>query len=200
MIEDRYQISVISPGAILREEMQAGSEIGKQAAELTDRGQLVPDDLVLKLISSWLEKRDGAFVCDGFPRTLGQAEAFTQILANRPNHASHESQLEAVVALEASEETLRERMMARRVCEKCGHTQAAQPDLANGEMRCLVCGGILTKRKDDTLEVFASRMEEYREKTEPLLAYYEAEGILHRVRAAETPEMVFSEIQKILES
>lgn len=206
MTETRYRIPAISPGAILREEMQAGTEFGKQAAELTDHGQLVPDDLVLKLIAGWLEKRDGAFVCDGFPRTLGQAKAFTQMLAKHDkneNHANSKESLEAVLALEVGEETLRKRITFRRVCEKCGHTQSVEKNStndANSEVHCPVCGGILTKRKDDTPEVFASRMQEYREKTEPLLAYYEAEGILHRVNADRTPEIVFSEIAEILES
>ena len=193
MIKAKFQIEAVSPGAMLREEKKAGTPLGIEADKLTSQGQLVPDRIIVGLVESWLQNHNGAFVFDGFPRTIGQAEALTNLLEKR------KTPLDDAIFLDASLETIRERVARRMVCESCGNIAAIGLHIASAETVCLRCGGHFSKRNDDNEETLCQRMVEYREKSEPLVAYYTSHNLLANIDANRTPWEVFSDIAAVLE-
>jgi adenylate kinase len=193
MIAARYGIPITSPGAILREEKRIGSALGVEADKITSQGRLLPDETVVGLIRNWLEHHDSEFVFDGFPRSRGQADALEELLRGRG------TPLDAVLALEADADTLRQRVAGRMVCQKCGNIVAAGLHVESAASPCPKCGGPLGRRSDDTPEVLAARLKEYEAKTAPLLDYYEQRKLLRRVDSARTPDLVFASIASILE-
>ncbi len=194
LIREKFHFEAPSAGAILREEKARGSEIGIAADKFTSHGQLVPDDLVVALMRGWIERNRVAFVLDGFPRTVGQADALHGIL-----EAQH-SPLQAVVLLEVNFETISERVTKRLVCRQCGNIVSVGWQVAHPDAGCPRCGGVLERRKDDTLEVLAQRMIEYREKSEPLIPYYQQRGILFCLDANRPADQVSADIAAILEA
>ena len=194
MIQSRFGIEPTSPGAMLRAELQAGTEIGKEADALTSRGLLVPDSLVIALVDRWLQAHNDAFVFDGFPRTLAQAEALEEILKRRG------TPLETVLYFNVPFETILDRVLHRLTCEKCGRIYSVRLHFGSGEEHCPACGGNLVRRRDDTAEALEHRMIEYREKTEPLVEFYRTRGLLAELAAAERPETVFAEVVNLLEA
>lgn len=185
---ERWDAPTVSAGDVLRAEIAAGTEIGEEAARHMDHGRLVPDSVALASIESWLAAHRGAFVFDGFPRTLGQAEALDTLLARR------ESPLTAVLWLELPTEQIEERVSRRLVCQKCGRSFQVGTQVQSREEACPVCGGELTVRSDDNSAMLANRMEQYREHTQPVMDYYEERGLLRRIDASGTPEEVFARI------
>ena len=194
MIRAKYQFPSASPGAILRDEKKAGTALGLEADELTSQGKLVPDEIVNELVKRWLAKQDGAFVFDGYPRSMGQAEGLKDILAGRG------TPLDAVLSLEADMTTIRDRVSRRMICSQCGMIVSVGMHVTSADGACPACGGELTKRRDDTPETLELRMAEYEEKTEPLISYYTDLGLLRAVDATRTPELVFQSIEAILEA
>ncbi|MEA3210089.1 MAG: adenylate kinase [Chthoniobacter sp.] len=194
MIQAKYQFPVTSPGAILREETKAGTPLGIEAEKLTSQGKLVPDEMVNGLVQDWLAKHDGSFVFDGYPRSLGQAAALNEMLEIRG------TPLDAVLSLDADLETIRDRVMRRLMCSRCGGIVSIGLHVARSEAGCPVCGGALVKRGDDTPETLELRLREYADKTEPLIASYTARGLLRGVDARGTRETVFQTITTILEA
>lgn len=194
MITKRFGIPSASPGAILREEKRAGSALGREADLLTSQGKMVSDQIVVSLVGNWLNHHDAGFIFDGFPRSLGQANALERELAERI------SPLDVVLAFDAETSVLQQRVANRVVCSGCGKTLAVGLHVANASRPCPSCGAPLAKRTDDTPETLLARLEEYSEKTSPLIGYYESRGLLQRVNGAESPEMVFASIAAILES
>jgi adenylate kinase len=194
LMKARFQLPIASPGAMFREQKRLGTELGLEADRLTSRGSLVPDELVVRLVEAWLEVHDGGFIFDGFPRSLGQADALEELLTRRG------TPLDAAISLETTLETLQARVASRLVCLSCGHIVAAGLQVSTSDVPCPECGGKLGRRSDDTPEVLTRRMEEYREKSEPLLDYYEKRNLLHRVESSGRPEAVFASICAILEA
>jgi adenylate kinase len=194
MIYRSYQIPTASTGAILREEKRRGTELGRKADELTSGGQLVPDDLVIAVIDSWVRAHDGQFVLDGFPRTEAQALALEEILKQQ------QRPLDVVFSLEADEAILRERVQQRMLCSQCEQPLSIGLHVASSTDLCPHCGGRLIKRADDTLETLERRMVEYREKTQPLIRFYEGRRLLHRIDSMHAPEVVFESIKAILKA
>ena len=194
MIRAKYQFPSASPGAILREEKKAGTALGLEADKLTSQGKLVPDVIVNELVKRWLAKHDSAFVFDGYPRSLGQAEGLSDILAARG------TPLDVVLSLEADTATIRDRVSHRMMCSQCGAIVRVGLHIASADAACPTCGGELAKRRDDTPETLELRMREYGEKTEPLISYYANLGLLRAVDATRTPELVFQSIETILEA
>lgn len=188
MISESLQIPTVSPGLVLREEAKAGTALGRQAAEYTSRGRLAPDAVVVGVVESWLEHHNGRFAFDGFPRSMSQAKSLECILERR------DSTLEAALFLDAPEETIRERVRRRRVCEDCGKTVSLGLHVAEDASECPRCGGILALRKDDSLETLEERLKEYRDMTAPLIPFYENAGLLKRIDSARKPEQVFAAI------
>ena len=190
----RFQIPITSPGAMLREQKKLGTELGVAADKLTSEGRLVPDAMVIELVGAWLELHPDGFIFDGFPRSLGQADALEAMLLARG------TPLQVAISLESTLETLQARVANRLVCLACGLTVAAGLQVSTIEEPCPECGGQLGRRKDDTPEVLARRMEEYTAKSTPLLSFYARNGVLHRVDSSAPPETVFRSITSILEA
>ncbi len=179
IISERYSIPAISTGAIIREAIASGSELGLKVQEYTNRGDLVPDEVVIDIIKERLSKPDceGGFILDGFPRTVPQAEALDRLGV----------EITDVISIEVSDEAIMERMGGRRVCKACGATFHVKYNPSpNGEY-CR-CGEPLSIRGDDRPEVVESRLRVYHEQTEPLKAYYESKGKLKIVLGQEKLE------------
>ena len=179
IISERYSIPAISTGAIIREAIASGSELGMKVQEYTNRGDLVPDEVVIDIIKERLNKPDceGGFILDGFPRTVPQAEALDRLGV----------EITDVISIEVADEAIMERMGGRRVCKACGSTFHVKYNPSpNGEY-CR-CGEPLSIRADDRPEVVESRLRVYHEQTEPLKAYYESKGKLKIVLGQEKLE------------
>ncbi len=182
LLAQRFGIPKISTGDMLREAAREGTELGRQAKHYTDRGLLVPDEMILALVRERLrhpEARDG-FLLDGFPRTVGQAEALDRLLA------SEGARLDRVIDIEVSTGELIRRLSGRRscpVCERSYHV-AFRPPRTPGQ--CDAGHGALVQRDDDREHVIRERLEEYRRRTEPVIEYYRERGLL-RVLAGERP-------------
>lgn len=193
MITARYGIPITSPGAILREERRLGTSLGLEAERQTSQGMLLQDDIIVSLVERWLRENDDQFIFDGFPRSIGQADALESLLAKRG------TPLDAVIALEADTKTLEERVARRMMCSACGRSLSIGLHIDRATDSCPSCGGVLTKRSDDTPAALAIRLREYREKTEPLSLYYANKGLLNRVESTARPEVVFESIRAIVE-
>jgi len=168
----------LSTGEMLRSAAKAGTEDGLKAEALMAKGELVPDDVVVKIIAERIEQRDcaGGFILDGFPRTLQQAAALDQMLADSSN------KLDAVIELKADFNRLVERIVGRYACAKCGqgyHDRFKRPKTRGV---CDVCGSTeFTRRSDDNAETVTTRMMAYYRETSPLIGYYFCKGTLRTV-------------------
>lgn len=178
----------VSTGDMLREEVAQNTPLGQLAKGYMARGELVPDEIILSMVRQRVDAKKGVLF-DGFPRTLAQAEGLERFTS-----------VDLVIFLEVGEEEVVRRLSSRRVCAQCGaiYNLLTQPPKTPG--KCDVCGGTLIQREDDKPEVVARRFSVYMKDSAPLVAYYEAKGILHRVRAERDPEAVFQDVAKILRS
>ncbi|MGB9618958.1 MAG: adenylate kinase [Armatimonadota bacterium] len=178
LLEQKYGAAHISTGDILREAVANGTPIGLKAKAYMDRGELVPDDVVIAIAKDKIASiGDDGFILDGFPRTIAQAEALDEALANLGRS------LEAVVNLRVDRDELIRRLSGRRVCPSCGepyHVDSKPPKEAG---KCDLCGAELIQRDDDKPEAVANRLQVYEAKTAPLLDYYQSRGLLHDVDA-----------------
>ena len=174
-VSEKLGIPTISTGAIIREALKAGTEMGLKAKKFIEAGNLVPDDVVIGIVKERLQKSDcdKGYILDGFPRTVPQAEALDAMGIT----------LDRVLSLEVSDETIVERMSGRRVCAKCGKTYHTLYNPSPKGDEC-ECGEPLTVRKDDAPEVVTSRLEVYHSTTEPLKDYYRLKGNLVTVEGA----------------
>ncbi len=189
---DRLRIPTISTGNILRAAVKNGTPTGLKAKSFMDAGQLVPDEVIIGIISERLQEDDckNGYILDGVPRTIAQAEALEKAGIA----------FDAVVSIEISDETIMNRMSGRRVCESCGasyHVVAVPP---KQEGVCDRCGGKLVQRKDDAPETVKSRLDVYHQETEPLKAFYEKRGLLKTVENQDTVEATTAAILKVLEA
>ena len=179
IISDKFEIPSISTGAMIREAIAAGSELGLRVKSYIDNGELVPDAVVIDIIKERLAKPDCAngFILDGFPRTVPQAAALDEMGV----------EITDVISIEVADESIMERMGGRRVCKKCGATYHTKyKPSPNGE-KC-ACGADLIIRSDDDPEVVKSRLVVYHEQTEPLKDFYQEKGLLKLVYGQEKLE------------
>ena len=169
----RLGIPTISTGAIIREAIKLGTEMGLKAKKFIEAGELCPDDVVIGIIKERLAKPDCecGFILDGFPRTVSQAVALDEMGIA----------LDRVVSIEVPDDVIVERMTGRRVCANCGSTYHVTENPSNDGKTCNNCGTELTTRADDAPEVVLNRLVTYHEKTEPLKEFYLAKGILKTV-------------------
>ena len=181
LVSERLGIPTISTGAIIREAIKTGTEMGIEAKKFIDAGQLVPDDVVIGIVKERLAKSDckDGFILDGFPRTVPQAEALDKMGVN----------LDRVVSIEVSDEKIIERMSGRRVCQSCGATYHTVYNPSSDGVHCDKCKAELTMRSDDAPEVVKSRLQVYHSTTEPLKEYYGRVGNLAIVIGAEELEV-----------
>lgn len=192
-IAAKYQIPHISTGDIFRANIKEGTELGKKAKEYMDQGQLVPDSLTLELIMDRFAKADCAngYVLDGFPRTIPQAEALTKALKD------NNDKLDFAINVDVPDENIVDRMSGRRMC-KCGGTYHVKYNPPKKEGICDLCGGELYVRDDDKAEIVAKRLDSYHTQTQPLIDYYEKEGILKNVDGTVNVNVVFENICAII--
>lgn len=168
-------LAYLSTGALLRSAVEAGSELGKQAAPILERGEYLPDPLMCSIMAEWLEKQSGGWVLDGFPRSIAQADFLSAWLAG------HDRKLTAAVLLEVPLDELLVRIGNRIECPECRWSGRRQE--LNRADRCPECGGVTGPRADDTPANFRSRLAEYEEHTLPVVGRYENEGLLRRFDA-----------------
>lgn len=192
LIERHYGFPRISTGDLLRLEVQKGTELGKTVAEVMKSGQLVADELVLRVVKNRINDPDcrAGYVLDGYPRTLNQALLLEKIDDDRP---------EIVLEIKISEEAVMERLAGRRVCPGCGAVYNINNSKAISGGRCPACGAGLTVRNDDRPEVIKERFRIYRETIGPLLEHYSRKKVLFQVDGQRTVEEVFGSIRSILD-
>jgi len=180
----------LSTGDMLRSAIKEGTDLGKKAKSIMDSGELVSDEIVVGLIGERIKKSDcqSGFILDGFPRTIGQAEALEGLLSALGKN------LGLAVLFEIDSNLLVSRLSGRRTCVSCGsmfHSEVKIPKIAG---KCDSCGSALQQRDDDNEEVIRNRLKVYEEQTAPLVAYYESRGVLSRINAANDPATVTKEI------
>jgi adenylate kinase len=192
LIQKRFDIPATSTGAILRREAKCGTPVGVAANKIIKKGGLAPDGLILQLVAEWLIKIGGSFLFDGFPRTVAQAEQFELLQGNRA------AEIEMVIFLEISDETIRARMLRRLTCSNCGKVISIGRHVIDRGDPCPNCGGKLEAREDDTDIALERRMQEYREKTLPVTDFYRRRGILARVDADRGAGSVFNDVSRLI--
>ena len=193
-LQEDFRLPYYATGDILRAAVRDGTELGREAKEYMDRGDLVPDEVIIGLIAERVASHEAAdgFILDGFPRTTAQAEALDAKLAEL------DRELTAVLLIDVPEEEVVRRLGGRRTCVKEGHIFHVEFDPPKNEGICDVCGARLEIRDDDKPEVIRHRLEQYHEKTEPLVSYYEGRGLLRRVDGKLSPDEVSDRIRAIL--
>lgn len=194
MIAEKYSIPHISTGDIFRANIKNGTELGKKAKSFIDKGQLVPDELTLDLIMDRFKEDDckNGYVLDGFPRTIPQAEALDEALK------ANGEKVDFAIDIDVPDENIVRRMGGRRACENCGATYHIVYSPTKVEGKCDKCGEELIVRDDDKPETVLSRLEVYHNQTQPLIDYYNEQGILKSVDGTIDMKDVFNEIVKIL--
>ncbi len=192
-VSEKYHIPAISTGALLREAMSAGTELGQKAKSYVTVGALVPDDVVIGIIKERLADSDckNGFILDGFPRTVAQAKALDEMGIS----------MDGVISIEVPDEKIVTRMGGRRLCGKCGASYHTEYKPAAVDGICDKCGGELIIRADDKPEVVKSRLVTYHEQTEPLKDFYAAKGVLKTVigqeEIADTTALTIQAIESI---
>lgn len=195
-LEERYGIVQLSTGDMLRAAVASGSALGQRAKEIMDAGQLVPDELVIRMIAERIDQPDCArgFILDGFPRTTAQAEALDAMLAEKG------LKLDAVIEIKVDEEILVDRITGRFSCANCGagyHDTFQQPKTPGV---CDRCGGTeFIRRDDDNEETVRKRMAAYRDQTAPILPHYQALGVLQQVDGMADIDQVSAEIYRVMD-
>ena len=193
-IVEKYGIPHISTGDIFRENIKNGTELGKKAQEYMNKGELVPDDLVIEIATTRLLADDckNGFILDGFPRTVPQAQKLDEFLA------AHDSKIDKVLDIAVEKEELITRLTGRRVCKACGASFHVVNIPPKKEGVCDYCGGELIQRADDNLETVTNRIDVYEAQTMPLIEYYENAGNIAHIDGSTGLDNVFADIVKAL--
>ena len=196
LLEDKRGYKQLSTGDMLRGAVAAGTEMGKKAKAVMDRGDLVSDDIVVSIIAERLDKPDvkKGFILDGFPRNKAQAEALDRMLKDKG------LKLDAVIEMRVDDEALVKRIAGRYTCAKCGkgyHDEFAKPKKPG---ICDVCGSSeFVRRADDNEKTVRDRLQVYNKQTAPLVDYYGRTGVLHKVNGMADIGVVTRQIEDVLE-
>lgn len=194
-LEDKFKIVQLSTGDMLRAEVASGSDLGKQAKEIMESGAFVSDDIIIGMISSRVDQDDckNGFILDGFPRTVPQAEALSQMLADKSLKLNH------VLELEVDDEAMVERICGRYTCVKCGagyHDSFQKP---KKEGVCDKCASTeFNRRADDNEETVRARLKAYHEQTAPISQFYGDQGILTSVDGMADIDVVTRQLESII--
>ena len=190
----KYEIPHISTGDIFRANIKNNTELGQKAKSYMDKGELVPDELVVALVVDRIKADDckNGYVLDGFPRTIPQAEALDAALA------AINDKVDFAINVEVPDENIINRMSGRRACVSCGATYHIVHIPTKVEGICDKCGAELILRDDDKPETVKNRLNVYHDQTQPLIDYYTGKGVLHEVDGTKEMEEVFSDIVSIL--
>ncbi|MBP3469018.1 MAG: adenylate kinase [Lachnospiraceae bacterium] len=194
MIADKYQIPHISTGDIFRSNIKNGTELGKEAKTYMDKGELVPDELTVRILLDRVAQPDceNGYVLDGFPRTIPQAEVLDQELSKR------NETIDYAINVEVPDENIVRRMSGRRACVNCGATYHIVHVPPKQEGICDKCGKELILRDDDKEETVKNRLNVYHEQTQPLIDFYQNKGVLKEVDGTVDMMDVFKAITDIL--
>ena len=181
------KISHISTGDMLRKEIKEQTDLGKAAKDYINRGQLVPDSVIIDMVKKRLEEPDckNGFILDGFPRTLDQAIALDAVV-----------KLDHCINFIIDDSIIFHRICGRRVCEKCGNV--SHIDRLGDKTVCEVCGGDYITRPDDNVETIKNRLEVYEKQTQPLISFYKEKGILKDIDSGADSAIVFKQMLEIL--
>jgi adenylate kinase len=193
-LQEDFRLPYYATGEILRAAVREGAELGNKAKAYMDRGDLVPDDVMVGVIADRISDAEAAdgFILDGFPRTTAQAEALDAKMEELGR------QLTAAILIEVADSEVIRRLSGRRTCVKEGHVFHIELDPPKNDGICDICGARLEIRADDQPEVVRNRLAQYHEKTEPLVSYYEDRGILRRVDGSREPDEVNDRIRAML--
>jgi adenylate kinase len=191
---DDFDLPYYATGDILRAAVEEESELGKEAKGYMDKGDLVPDDLICKVIMERVDSPDAedGFLLDGFPRTRSQAETLEGALENR------DRSLTAALLIDAPDEEVIRRLSGRRICKKNGHVYHLEFDPPKNEGVCDQDGSSLVQRDDDKPETVKKRLEVYHDQTEDLIGFYEERGLLRRFDGTRQPDEVHNHIRATL--
>jgi adenylate kinase len=192
-IADSYGLSHASTGDIFRRAIARGDELGRTVKDYLDGGKLVPDELTSRVVEEMVIDKEESYLLDGYPRTLQQANDLERMLRERGQ------ELDCVVYFGLGDESAVRRLTGRMVCSKCGanyHRDFMPPKVAG---KCDLCGGALKVRSDSAEDVVRQRLAEYHEKTQPLVEFYEKEGLLRRVDASQAPDEVTRATRAVLD-
>ena len=192
-LRDDLELPYYATGDILRAAVREETELGRKAKEFMDRGDLVPDEVIIGVIAERIDSHEAedGFILDGFPRTVGQAEA----LETKMDELGR--RLTAALLIEVGDDEVVRRLGGRRTCPN-GHVYHVEFEPPEKEGVCDVCGEELMVRDDDKPDVIMHRLDQYREKTEPLVAFYEDRGVLERVDGSKEPDQVEQDVRALL--
>ena len=188
-VSEKYGYPQISTGAMLREAMAQGTELGLAAKSIIEPGGLLPDDVVIGIVRERLNRQDckNGFLLDGFPRTVPQAEALEGFAA-----------LDVAINVDSDEDVIVERIAGRRMCRACG--EALHVKTLDGASACPKCGGEIYQRTDDNEQTVRNRMKVYNEQTRPLIEFYARKGILVNIDGDRDIEAVFADVVAAIEA
>ena len=189
-----FQLPFISTGDMLRANVKEGTDLGKEAQTYMDAGELVPDGLIIAMASERLQEEDAldGFILDGFPRTLEQARALDKMLTELGRRIT------AALLIDVPDEELVRRLSGRRVCAKSGHNYHVEFDPPKREGVCDQDGSRLIQRDDDQPDVIRNRLRVYHDQTEPLVEYYDEQGLMRRIDGTRTPVEVHDHIRAVI--
>jgi adenylate kinase len=191
VLREKYSLAHISTGDIFRSNIKNGTPLGVEAKSYIDKGALVPDSLTISMVEDRLAQDDCAkgYILDGFPRTLAQAEALDEMLAKQGGA------IDAVLSIVVDDETIKDRVSGRRVCEKCGASYNVKFKPTKAEGVCDICGGKVVQRADDNEETVAARLDTYYKNTQPLIDFYEKKGIIVEGDNNDSSDVCLSQIE-----
>jgi adenylate kinase len=193
-LQEDFRLPYYATGDILRTAVKEGTEVGRQAKEYMDRGHLVPDEVIIGVIAERLqgEEASDGFILDGFPRTVPQADALDAKMEELRR------EITAAILIDVSADEVLRRLGGRRTCEAEGHVFHVEFNPPEKEGVCDIDGSKLIIRDDDKPELINNRLAQYREKTEPLIDYYEERGVLNHVKGEASPDEVEERIHAVL--
>ena len=195
LLREKFEACQVSTGDILRKAVADQSPLGKEASEYINRGALVPDNLIVKLVAERLKEKDCAqgFILDGFPRTIPQAQSLEEILQKMGLG------LQAVLLVQVPHRIIVERLTGRRTCKNCGALYHLKFNPSASESVCDRCGGELLQRDDDREETISARLKVYDKQTAPLVDYYRQRGILREIDGVGSVDDIRNRLIKALE-